>query len=262
MTEKKYYTTQLQAGLGVIEETKTLLSLWEVGMDTGQLYQAALDSGMFPNVTARRLRNVVMECFSPRYLCYGGKPAELLKELYPVLTSREFNQLLYLYTCRANKILYDFVREIYWEHYIGGNVQLSTDTARDFVIRANQDGKTQSPWSDSTLRRVAAYLPGSCADFGLLESGRKSIRDILSFRIESRIVLFLAYELHFSGLGDNIVLAHSDWGLFGMSREDVRQELKRLSLQGHFIVQSAGDVTRIEWPYKSREELINVISQS
>lgn len=262
MTKNQFYTTQLQAGLGVIDETKTLLDLWESGMNSGQLFQSALDSGMFPNVTARRLRNIVAECFAPRYLCDQAKPAELLRSLYPILTTREFNQLLFVYTCRANRILYDFVREVYWDRYVGGHMELSTETARDFVNQANQDGKTQKSWSDSTLRRVAAYLTGSCADFGLLESGRKSVRSITPFRIESKVLLFLAYELHFKGVADNNLLSHYDWGLFGCAREDVLSELKRLSLQGHFIVQSAGDVTRIEWPYKSWEELIDVISKS
>jgi len=70
---------------------------------------------------------------------------------------------------------------------------------------------------------------------------------------------FLAYDLHFAGLGDGAVIGHSDWELFGLQKEDVREELKRLSLKGYFIVQSAGELIRIGWNYKTWEELANVI---
>jgi hypothetical protein len=44
------------------------------------------------------------------------------------------------------------------------------------------------------------------------------------------VAAYLAYELHFSGLGDNALLTHEDWQLFGLAREDALEEIKRLSL--------------------------------
>ena len=61
-----FYTTQLQAGLGMILETQILLNLWSPGLDAIQLQKLALESGELPNVSARRLRNIVGECFVPR----------------------------------------------------------------------------------------------------------------------------------------------------------------------------------------------------
>jgi hypothetical protein len=153
--------------------------------------------------------------------------------------------------------LFDFISDIYWNAYSSGQNQLSTDEARLFVIRANQDGKTSKPWGSSMLQRVPIYLIGTCSDFGLLENKKKSARSILPFRIESRVAIFLAYDLHFSGHGDNSVLSHPEWALFGLDRSDVLNEFKRLSLKGWFIIQSAGDVTRIGWQYQSMEELID-----
>ena len=64
MARPRYYTTQLQAGAGLVEETKLLLSLYEPSMEPQALLARALESGLFPRVTARRLRNVVIECLS------------------------------------------------------------------------------------------------------------------------------------------------------------------------------------------------------
>jgi len=49
--------------------------------------------------------------------------------------------------------------------------------------------------------------------------------------------------------------------LFGLQKEDLKEEMKRLSLKGFLIIQSAGDVIRIGWNYKSWEELIHVIAK-
>lgn len=261
MTERAY-TTQLQAGLGMVDETEVLLDLWEPAMSATQLYQVALDSGRFPTMSARRLRNLVAECFSPRLMTDGDRPANQLKLLHPKLSSRELEQMLFLYACRANAILADFVREVYWRAYTSGRDVLSNQDARDFVTRANQDGLTTKPWSEGTVRRVAAYLTGACADFGLLEHGQRVARKVLPFRIERRAAIILAYDLHFMGLGDNSIVAHADWGLFGLERSDVLDELRRLSLKGLFIVQTAGDVTRIGWKCRDIKELADVIAES
>ena len=261
MANDRLYTTQLGAGLGVIDETRTLLDLWQPGMKPSALKQLALDSGDFPNVTARRLRNIVAECFSPRYLVKDDYPAGILKELVDRVPTTVLTQLFFLFTSRANAILADFVKRVYWQRYVGGQDNISTADAKGFVVQANQDGKTVRYWSDNMVKRVASYLTGCCADFGLLEKGRKSVRNIMPFRVQQRTIAFLAYDLHFAGFGDNAVISHPDWELFGLQKEDLREEMKRLSLKGFFIVQSAGDVISIGWNYNNWEELIDAITQ-
>ena len=260
--EYQPYTSRLGAGLGLVNETKTLLDLWSPGMSANQLHQAALESGRFPTITARRLRNIVVECFAPRYLVAEGGPAKHLKRLSPVLSSTELAQLMLLFTCRANSILSDFVREVYWVRYAGGYTVIINEEARRFVERAIDDRKTTKRWSEKIVRKVAGYLTGCCADYGLLERGQKISRKMLPFRISSQVAAYLAHELHFSGIGDNALLAHADWELFGLAREDVLEEIKRLSLKGLIIVQAAGEVIRISWKQEDMEALCDVLTQS
>ncbi len=56
-------------------------------------------------------------------------------------------------------------------------------------------------------------------------------------------------------------LNHPDWGLFGLGREDVLEEMKKLSLQGLLIVQAVGDVIRISWKYPNLETLCDVLAR-
>ena len=239
----------------MMTETIALLELWRPGMDIPTLFDTALTSGRFPNVSARRLKNIVAECFSPRYLVREAAPARLLQALSKSTSTRDLQQLMFLFTCRANVILGDFVRDVYWGAYTAGHNELSNDAARDFVVQANSSGKTSKQWAESTVRRVAAYLTGCCADFGLVEHSAGRTRRILPCHIESRVSASLAYDLHFSGVGDNSLTTHEDWALFGLDRAEVIAELRRLSLKGLFVIQSAADAIRISWPLKTIEEV-------
>ena len=97
MTAAPKYTTQLQAGLGLVPETLRLLTVWEPGMSGPDLFNSALASGDFPAVTARRLRNIVAEGFCPRYLAEGAAPAKLLKSMAEKLPREDFRSLCFLF---------------------------------------------------------------------------------------------------------------------------------------------------------------------
>lgn len=254
------YTTQLGAGLGLLDETQVLLDLWQPGMNGADLYRAALASGHFSTISARRLHDMITVGFAQRYLRDQGAPARLLQRVRTHFARKEFEQLLFLYTCRVHAILADFIREVYWTAYTAGKDKLSNDEARTFVTAAVREGKTTIAWSDIMLRRVASNLTGCCADFGLLAQGTRSVRKILPFRIEPTVVAILAYDLHFAGHGDNSVIQHAEWALFGLAPPDVLDELKRLALRNWFIVQTAGGVVRIGWQYKTMEELLDVLT--
>ena len=260
MSVDRFYTTQLQAGLGLLSEMRQLIQVYQPGMTPSQLYDAALDSGLFPLVTARRLRNIVAECFAPRFL-REPHVANHLKHLVDRLTANELNQLMFLHTARANLILADFVREVYWPRYAAGRNDLELEDARSFVTNSVREGKTQKPWSETTIKRISSYLMGCCVDYGLLISTGRNQRSIAAYRILPKVAAYLAHDLKLSGMGDNQVISSPDWALFGMERSDVREQFKRMSLQGLLIYQSASDVVHIGWNYSNMEELIDVITQ-
>lgn len=255
-----FYTPRLNAGLGLVAETGRLLELWQLGMTPQDLLKAAMDSGAFPSMSARRLRNMVAEAFAPRFLIDEGGPARLLKSVQGRIASADFRHLLLVYTCRANPVLADFIRTVYWVRYAAGLDVVLKDDAHAFVSRAVADGRTRARWSDSTILRVSQYVLGACADFGLVGPMRGPGRIILPFRITPVIANFLAHDLHFRGLGDNAVVQHGDWMLFGLHPEDTLEEMKRLAMKGQFILQSAGGMAHIAWKLKSMKELPDALA--
>jgi hypothetical protein len=262
VTEQHFYTTQLQAGLGLTEETQGLLGLWQQGMGTQDLFNTALDSGEFPNVTARRLRNIVAECFAPRYLNPAPQPAKWLKVLNHRVSSRALNQLFFIYTARANLILRDFVTNLYWERYASGYTEVSSEDSTEFVQRATYDGKTKKLWSETTIKRLSSYLLSACVDYQLLQPLTRVARQITPIRIDPCAIVILAYDLHLQGIADNNIINHPDWLLFGLQPEDIRDELKRLGVNKFWIIQTAADVVSISWTYKTMEEVGDVIVET
>ena len=256
------YTTKLQAGLGLIPETEKLLQIWEPGISSRALLDRALDNGDFPTMTARRLRNIVSEGFAPRYLVNDTQPATVLKLMQHVLSEEDRTQLYFLFTSRANPILADFVRDIYWPQYTAGATALTKRDALNFVEDAVAEGKTTTPWSESTKTRVSSYLLGACADFGLLGSMEAGGRKIESFRASSIATAFLAHDLHFRGLGDSAVLNHKDWRLLGLGADDTLTELKQIALRGEIIVQSAAGLVQISWKHRNMEEFAHAVTHS
>ncbi len=255
----QYYTTQLSAGLGLKDETKSLFDLYEPAITVQIMYELALNAGTFPNITARRLRNIIAECFFPRYM-REKDVASHIKTLIPKLTSPELSQLFYLYTAKANLILADFVKQVYWQKYASGYPTIDVDDAKGFVEEALQDGKMQKTWSDSTIKKVSSYLLGCLVDYGFLSLENRNERRFTPPRLSDKLAVYLAYDLHFAGLGDNAVIKHTHWQLFGLSPEDVREEMKNLALNRHWIIQAAGDVVQISWTYKNMEDVLSVIA--
>lgn len=253
------YDTRLNRGLGLIDRTNTLLDVWEMGMSKYELNDLVLSKGIFSNISAISIKNIVLDAFAPRYLYQSGYPAYYLKQLKDKILYQELIQFYYLYTCRANLILRDFIQEVYWENHINRKTKVSYSEAKQFIKNAIENKKTSNKWSDSTINRIATYLIKSCSDFGLLSRDGKVEKEIQNFSICDRMIVYLVYDLHFAGLQDLSILENLDWKLFGLDIFQVKEELKRISMKGYFLYQSGGDLVQISWNYKTMDEVICAI---
>lgn len=254
------YTTQFQAGLGMIPETMELLRFYSDDASPAALADRVVSEGIFASTTARRARNIVVEMFAPRYLGDGGEVARRLRFLLTNgFPNDALSQIFFLQTARAQRIFADFVVDVYWPRYAAGVTRLSRDDAFDFVCRSLDNGMMEKRWSESTINRVSGYLVSCCADFGLLDEGRGSARSIRHFSLRRETGLYLLHDLHFSGLSDMNVVQHRDWALFGLEPRDVIQLVSNLGNDGHLVAQSSGTVIQISWKYKTMEDCLHAL---
>jgi hypothetical protein len=256
------YTTQLGAGLGAIQETLGLLHLWSSGMSASALCELAVSGGIFSRATARRTRNLVMEMFAPRFLNDDGRTAAQLKNLVEAKFPHEaLSQLFFLQTARAQVILRDFVVDVYWPKYSAGAAFLVREDAERLIFRGLDSGRMAKRWSAEMIERVAQYLVGCCVDFGLLGIGNKVQRPFQRFAARHDVSLYIAHDLHFSGVSDSALIQHRDWLLFGFDPGEVLNRLKTLSNNGHFLIQSSGELVQISWKYRSMNDCLHALTQ-
>lgn len=262
MPPDRIYTTQLQAGLGMVSETLDLLRLWQPGDIPARLAEKAVREGLFSRATARRARNITAEMFAPRYLTDGGQVAIRIKRLIQRgLPQAALNQIFFLHTARAQAVFRDFVVEVYWPKYSAGATIVTKADAERFIHRGLDTGLMKKRWTESTIRRVSGYLMGCCVDFGLLGGKRSNERPIQRFVLRSEMALYLAHDLHFRGCSDMGMVSHPDWRLFGHEPSEVVGLLKTMSQGGHLLVQSSADLVQVSWIYPTMEACLDALTQ-
>lgn len=262
MEANRPYTTQLQAGLGMVRETITLLRLWVPGDTTVTLAEKATSQGVFSRSTARRTANLVREMFAPRFLRDGGRPAQTLKLLVEANAPLEdLTQLFFLHTARAQAVLADFITDIYWPRYTAGATRITRSEPETFIQRALDNGRMRKRWTPASVRRVSGYLLGCCGDFGLLRGSGRTEWSISRFAIRPSVAIYLVHDLHFSGLSDFALTRHPDWRLFGLEPHEVVNQLRNLANDGHLIVQATPELVHITWKYKSMEDCARAIAE-
>jgi hypothetical protein len=256
------YTVALAKGQGMPSETILLLKVWQEGMSAMELKRHVIAEGLLPKATNHRASDLVSRVFAPRYLANGATAAKNLKQLIALsVPADRLLQLFLIYTARANLILRDFITEIYWPRYNAGSRVLQRQDALDFMKSAHAAGHMLKNWSDVMKTKMTRYLLSALTDFKLTRDMPYGQREIVPFGIQPTTTLYLAHEAHFSGLSDNAMLDHADWKLFGLDRQEVLEELRKVTAEGHFIVQFSGDLLRVSWKYKTMEECLNGIAQ-
>lgn len=255
------YNAAFAKGQGLQEETIALLQAWSPGMTAAELTMIALQQGLLRRATEKRTRDIISNHIAPRYLKNDARPAQYLHILIKNdFSSAALNQLFYIYTCRANPILRDFIGQVYWTSFAAGRTAIIKEQALAFIDGAVQNGHIAAPWSAELRDRIARGLMTCLADFDLAQKGRALSRKIVSFRPFPSTIFFLAHELHFAGMSDHQIMAHPDWQLFGLQPLEVVQELSRLSPH-MLIVQFAGDLLRITWSCATMEEALRAITR-
>ncbi|HEB09726.1 MAG TPA: DUF1819 family protein [Spirochaetales bacterium] len=256
------YTTGLIKGSGLIDETLSLLDLWEPQTDGRKLADLAVAKNVISKATAKRTKDIVRE-FSYRYLVGSGTAAPYLKTLVQSSVSlNRLKQILIIYTSRAHPILYDFIFHVYWDRVRNNCEYLENRDAQRFLHQALLNGNIDNRWTDEVIKKISTRLLTCLRDFDYISADTTLKRRIVPYSILPLTAMFLSHEIHFSGFSDNSILESPDWALFGIfGKADVVNVLKQASRDEVFILQYSGDLLRISWKYNTMEELLHAFTR-
>jgi hypothetical protein len=257
MTEaNSKYNSDLLKGTGLIQETLLLLDIYRPGISKKEFIDEVIESNVLVKNHNNRIKDIIEHVFYRRYVNYSEHSVIALKYLREKRVGLEaLNQLLLVYTCRKNLILFDFVINVYQKLIQQGASELPGKAATAFIEENIKNGRIEKAWADSTKRKVAEHMNACMIDFKLTDRQKK----LLPLFLSDTVANYLAHELHFMGFSDEAITTAKEWSLFGYTRYDTIRHLERLAIQGHFIFQNSGELIRITWHYKNMKELIDAI---
>ncbi|WP_166386800.1 BrxA family protein [Polaribacter sp. 11A2H] len=254
MILKKEYNSNLLKGTGLIQEMLILIDAYDNSEPYLEFQERVVKDDLLSKSTENRVIDIVRNIFKDRFLGYEINIPEVLKEMREEYVSMSvLTQIFFLYTCRANRLLVDFIIEVYFKKLNNGYHDLKSSDPKDFIKVALSDGRINSSWSESTINKVSQHIIATLIDFELIERNKT----ILKFRIFDLTANYLAHELHFRGVSDNNIWTHKDWSIFGLKPQDVIPVFERLANQGTFIMQFSGELLSISWKNKSMKDFIN-----
>lgn len=253
MAREVTYNSNLLKGTGLIQEMLVLIDAYKSGETAKEFQDRVLNEGLLSKSTERRTKDIVGNIFKDRFLEQKlGVPNVIHSMREEYVSMDVIIQLFLIYTSRANPILGDFIREVYYPKIANGQYEIKTEDPKDFIQEAISDGRIERNWSKSTIQKVSEHINACLIDFKLIDRTKTfTLNPILDLTAN-----YLAHELHFSGYSDNEILNHEDWKLFGLERAEIATTLERLSFRGTFLFQYSGELLKIGWKYKNFHEFI------
>jgi hypothetical protein len=225
-----YSSGAMTRGTASLDELRTLLLNWVPGEPAVEYARRVQKEGILSKKTAARLNDIVLKIFRPWFLEPDDRAARWLKSLLSSSAERQvFSELVFLYKCRSERVLHDFVIGQYWPAFHDGALYFRTGEIEDFLHQAQEDGKAAKSWTTNTLERMAKGMLNALLMVGLLVEERHHVYVYPHFRPQDFTLIYLAYDLHLARLTDSGLVEHPDWMLFGLGRAQI---LDRLSTSG------------------------------
>jgi hypothetical protein len=112
------YSIAICKGAGLVNETRQLLEHWRPGEAVETFVRRVQEEDLLGRSTAYRSRDIARRVFARRFLRPTDYPARLLKNVLDYhLPQKTFTELLFLFACRADALLYDFTLWVVFQIY-------------------------------------------------------------------------------------------------------------------------------------------------
>lgn len=249
VTTKYPYNTNLAKGTGFINETLTLVEFYDNREAKSAFLARCISANILDKSTEKRTKDVINLVFFDRYWRKDRNVIQWLKSMrQDGLSLEAMKSLFFIYTAKANRVFFDFVKEI---RAFNQNEKINIAIARQFILNSISSNLAPS-WSESMIKRVSSYLITCLKDFDLLDS-----EGYLTSRFpDQRVINYVLHELHFDGQTDDEIIRNNTWELLGLNEYQVIKEAEKISFRGTFIFQYSGEILKIGWNYQSMEEFI------
>lgn len=252
------YTSKIIKAGALIDDTKTLLTNWDVSQ-TVKLNLSRLQSqNIFGKATRSRVEDILV-VFRQRYLDDPALIDSLLLLMVKPALSQMLDRVLFYFSAKNDRLLYDAVTCFLVSKREQGFEEITPEMMIDWINGLIENKQTITAWSEKTILRSAQELLSTLRDFGFLE-GVKT-KKIAPFYLPIEAFAFIAFFIFQEVASGERLIHHPDWKLFLLSERAVERflmEAHQLHLLEYHV---AGTVTRLTFPAANLEEYARVISQ-
>jgi len=252
------YTSRIIKAGALLDDTKTLLSHWDVTASVPENLDRIRRENVFGKASRSRVEDI-LAIFRQRYLT----EAEVTKALVVLVKNRlpaaSLDRVLYFHAARADRLLHDTVTEVLMPKQAQGITEIDLGELQRAVGKWVESGLTTRAWSENTTVRVAQGLLATLRDFGVLQGAIN--KRIAPAYLPVTAFAYIAFYLKQHQPSGAKLLEHPDWKLFFLNREGVERFFFEANQHGLLEYHAAGTVTRLTFPASTLEEYANVLAE-
>ena len=252
------YTSRIIKAGALLDDTKTLLSHWDVTASVPENLDRIRRENVFGKASRSRVEDI-LAIFRQRYLT----EAEVTKALVVLVKNRlpaaSLDRVLYFHAARADRLLHDTVTEVLMPKQAQGITEIDLGELQRAVGKWVESGLTTRAWSENTTLRVAQGLLATLRDFGVLQGAIN--KRIAPAYLPVTAFAYIAFYLKQHQPSGAKLLEHPDWRLFFLNREGVERFFFDANQHGLLEYHAAGTVTRLTFPASTLEEYANVLAE-
>lgn len=252
------YTSRIIKAGALLDDTKTLLSHWDVTVSVSANLDRIRRENVFGKASRSRVEDI-LAIFRQRYLT----EAEVVKALVVLVKNRlpaaSLDRVLFFHAARADRLLHDTVTEVLMPKQTQGISEIDAAELHKTLGKWVESGLTTGVWSANTTVRVAQGLLSTLRDFGVLQ-GAVNKRIAPAYMPVTAFAYIACYLKQHQPSGAKL-LEHPDWRLFFLNRELVERFLYEANQHGLLEYHAAGSVTRLTFSADNLEEYANVLAQ-
>lgn len=235
----------------MIDETYAVFAGWDFGLSKRANLDRLRAENFIGAKSATWLRDVAWVLnrrFEPE-----GRDRALVLLAKSGCDVEEWRPLLLWHMTRDEFLVRDFLQNWLFPEYVAGAFRVRPDELLSYLQGLGKRGaKIEHPWTEKTMKRVAAGLLKIAVDFGLLRGS--VVKEFASFHLPERSFLYLLHAIWEERLSPGKVVDAPDWRMFLMHPGDVETELLRLHQFRKLEYQVAGSIVQLSLPCTSSRE--------
>lgn len=235
----------------MIDETYAVFAAWDFARSKRENLDRLRDENFIGASSVTWLRDVA------KVLNRRFEPADRDRALVVLAKSgcdiEEWKPLLLWHITRDEFLVRDFLQNWLFPAYDSGAFRVRPEELHAYLQGIGKRGATtEHPWTEQTMKRVAAGLLKIAVDFGLLRGS--VVKEFASFHLPERSFVYLLHALRDEKLSPSRVVGSPDWRMFLMRPADVEHELLRLHQFRKLEYQVAGSLVQLSLPCTSSLE--------